>query len=99
MILKNTSLNFYTYKVKDFEDCEFYETLTFDKVVFNENKSKILDLEFNNTKFKRLHIHGINFEKGLIFLKKSATPLMFIGLYSSQRDILHDDPALSRIIL
>jgi len=70
-ILKNTSLNFYTYKVKDFEDCEFYETLTFDKVVFNENKSKILDLEFNNTKFKRLHIHGINFEKGLIFLKKS----------------------------
>ncbi|WP_323584672.1 pentapeptide repeat-containing protein [Aliarcobacter butzleri] len=70
-ILKNTSLNFYTYKVKDFEDCEFYETLTFDKVVFDENKSKILDLEFNNTKFKRLHIHGINFEKGLIFLKES----------------------------
>ena len=77
-LFENTFLNFYAYKAKDFEDCEFHDELTFDKVVFNENKSKILELEFKNTKFKRLYIRGINFEKGLIFLKESYIELLDI---------------------
>lgn len=77
-IIKNTFLNFYTYKVKDFEDCEFYNELTFDKVVFGENKSKTLDLEFNNTKFKELNILNTTFDKGLRFYKESSMKSLYI---------------------
>ena len=86
-LFENSTINFYTYKAKDFEDCEFHDELTFDKVLFNENKSKILELEFKNTKFKRLHIRGINFEKGLRFLKESS--IEFLDIQACKIKNLH----------
>ncbi|MFA9239070.1 MAG: pentapeptide repeat-containing protein [Candidatus Paceibacteria bacterium] len=70
-LFENSTINFHSYQSKDFENCEFHDKLIFDNIIFNENKSKTLDLDFKNTKFKELNISNTTFEKGFRFYKES----------------------------
>lgn len=70
-LFENSTINFHSYQSKDFENCEFHDKLIFDNIIFNENKSKTLNLDFKNTKFKELNISNTTFEKGLRFYKES----------------------------
>jgi uncharacterized protein YjbI with pentapeptide repeats len=70
-LFENSTINFHSYQSKDFENCEFHDKLIFDNIIFKENKSKTLDLDFKNTKFKELNISNTTFEKGFRFYKES----------------------------